>query len=134
MFSCDHFDYVISKYFGIHTGWSASRSAPYKRTLFEHWSKSLIRLGNQGVSSTSTKIKKKWQMIYLAEKNNDFYQKQTKKKNFLALFKPLVCFIGFGFLIILFANEFCNFLAGKSLSQLFVRLNIGSNSFWSVVS
>ena len=40
---------------GIRTGWSASRSAPYSSTLLEHWSRSMIRRGNQGVSSTSTR-------------------------------------------------------------------------------
>lgn len=37
---------------GLHTGWSASSSEPYIRTLLAHRSKSEIFLGNQGVQST----------------------------------------------------------------------------------
>ena len=76
------------------TGWSASKSAPYKRTLTEHWSRSVIRRGNQGVSST--KIQKKDQNIIIS-----FNEITSKKKqiHFLHCFFlepfPFLCFLKF---------------------------------------
>lgn len=75
------------------TGWSASSSVPYMRTLWEHLSNSEIFRGNHGTSSSSAEnragliiLTPLWNICHILKSHN-----KEKKKNHPCLLPPSKC-------------------------------------------